>query len=206
MSIDLLQGRQPRQKRAIERVQLILDTAVEMILEGDVNSLKMNELADRAGIPVGSVYQYFPSKSAVIKRLMEIQLEEAKVIARESYIQVTNKREFVEHLIDGVDTLYKAKRGDRLIQEIWAGSQADGLIRHLHDEDNRYHAALMFDTATRVMPNIPAEDMQVRCLLCSVLIDSVVRMAVNKEEEEGAALVTESVRMIVREFSLSRYL
>jgi AcrR family transcriptional regulator len=206
MSAELLQGREPRQKRAIERVKLILDTAVEMILEGDVNSLKLNDLADRAGIPVGSVYQYFPSKSAVIKRLMDDQFEEVRAMARENYERITSKKGFVGAIVAGIQAIYKSKRDDRLIQEIWAGSQADGLIRHLHDEDNQYHADLMFEKATEIMPDIPAEDLKTRCLLCSVLVDSVIRMAINMDEKQGQSLVEGSVRMVMRELGLTRYL
>ncbi len=206
MSADLLQGREPRQKRSIERVQLILDTAVKMILDGDVNSLKLNELADQAEIPVGSVYQYFPSKSAVIKRLMDDQFEELRQLARDGYAQVKTKREFAEGITVGIQQLYQAKRGDRLVQEIWAGAQADGLIRHLHDEDNLYHAELMFDVAKTIMTSLSESDLRTRCLLCSVMVDSVIRTAVNMPEAEGEALVIESARMVVREFGLSRYL
>lgn len=206
MPEELLEGRKPRQKRAIERVNLILDTAVQMILESDINSLKLNELADRAGIPVGSVYQYFPSKTAIIKRLVQDQFDRVREQSREGYARITSKREFVEHLSAGIRELCESMRDDRLFQELWAGSQADGLIRHMHDEDNVYHANLMFETASQILPEVDEEELRTQCLLCSVLIDSVVRMSVNMEPEAGAALAAECARMVVREFGLSRYL
>lgn len=56
------------------------------------------------------------------------------------------------------------------------------------------------------MPNTPEKDLRTQCLLCSVLVDSVIRMAVYMAEEEGEHFVTESARMVIREFGLSRYL
>ena len=206
MPDELIEGRKPRQKRAIERVNLILDTAVQMILETDVNALKLNELAERAGIPVGSVYQYFPSKTAIIKRLVQDRFDKVREQSRERYARITNKKEFVAYLSSGIQELCESMREDRLFQELWAGSQADGLIRHMHDEDNVYHANLMFETASKILPDVQEEELRTQCLLCSVLIDSVVRMSVNMEASAGATLAAECARMVAREFGLSRYL
>lgn len=204
--MEVVEGRKPRQKRAIERVALILDTAVEMILETDINALKLNELADRANIPVGSVYQYFPSRTAIIKRLMDDEFERIREISRQRYTLVTNEEEFVHCLLDGINDVYKMTSANPVLLELWAGSQADALIRHLHDEDNVYHANLLLETALRVLPDASEDELKNQCLLCSVLVDSVVRLATKMDAKEGKALANECARMAVREFGLSHYL
>jgi len=66
--------RQPVQARARARVDLILATAADMVAEAGTGSLNTNHLAARAGIPVGSVYQFFPDKTALLTALAQAQV------------------------------------------------------------------------------------------------------------------------------------
>jgi AcrR family transcriptional regulator len=66
--------RTPRQARARARLDLILATASTMVAEAGAEALNTNHLARRAGIPVGSVYQYFPDKAALLTALAKAQV------------------------------------------------------------------------------------------------------------------------------------
>ena len=66
--------RQPVQARAQARLDLILATAAAMVAESGAAALTTNHLAARAGIPVGSVYQYFPDKAALLTALAQAQV------------------------------------------------------------------------------------------------------------------------------------
>jgi AcrR family transcriptional regulator len=61
----------PTQERARRTLELILDTAVELLEEGGAEGLTTKRLAERAGIRVRSVYRYFPNKLAVIGAVAE---------------------------------------------------------------------------------------------------------------------------------------
>jgi len=61
----------PVQKRAIRTVDLILDTAAELLDEVGVDAFNTNLLAERAEVAVRSVYRYYPNKLAVIVALYE---------------------------------------------------------------------------------------------------------------------------------------
>ena len=62
---------QPVQKRAKRTVDLILDTAAELLDEVGVDAYNTNLLAERAGVAVRSVYRYYPNKLAVIVALYQ---------------------------------------------------------------------------------------------------------------------------------------
>jgi AcrR family transcriptional regulator len=66
--------RRPVQARAQARFDLILGTAAAMVAEAGAEALNTNHLARRAGIPVGSVYQYFPDKAALLTALAQAQV------------------------------------------------------------------------------------------------------------------------------------
>ena len=67
--------REPRQDRSRERVAAILGAAMELIAGGGLAALKMVPLARRAGVPVGTIYQFFADKDAIIGRIFASQLE-----------------------------------------------------------------------------------------------------------------------------------
>jgi AcrR family transcriptional regulator len=63
--------RQPRQARSQERVRRILSAAEELFVKGAVSSTTTNAIAARAGVPIGSLYQFFPDKGAILRSLAE---------------------------------------------------------------------------------------------------------------------------------------
>ncbi len=63
------QPRQPRQARSQERVRRILAAAEELFVTGGVGSSTTNAIAARAGVPIGSLYQFFPDKGAILRSL-----------------------------------------------------------------------------------------------------------------------------------------
>jgi len=68
---DIAPRTRPTQERARRTLELILDTAVELLEEGGADGLTTKRLAERAGIRVRSVYRYFPNKLAVICAVAE---------------------------------------------------------------------------------------------------------------------------------------
>lgn len=64
----------PRQARARERVEAILTAARLIILQDGVEPLSTQRIALVAGIPVGSVYQFFPNKHSIVLELAKRSL------------------------------------------------------------------------------------------------------------------------------------
>lgn len=63
--------RQPRQERARLTVAAILEAAVDVIDEVGWAGASTNRIAARAGVSIGSLYQYFPNKEAILGSLAE---------------------------------------------------------------------------------------------------------------------------------------
>ena len=65
-----------QQDRSKAKVRLILDTALEMLRERPADRITTNEIAKRAGISIGSLYQYFPKKDAIFYSLFSEWLQQ----------------------------------------------------------------------------------------------------------------------------------
>jgi AcrR family transcriptional regulator len=61
--------RRPRQARSSELVAAVMQAALEVLRKEGSRRLTMARIAERAGVSVGSVYQYFPNKAALLFRI-----------------------------------------------------------------------------------------------------------------------------------------
>ena len=69
---DPLQPRKlPRQERATQTVQVILESAAHILETEGFGGYSTNAIAARAGVSIGSVYQYFRSKDGITLALIE---------------------------------------------------------------------------------------------------------------------------------------
>ncbi|GID13696.1 TetR family transcriptional regulator [Actinocatenispora rupis] len=67
--------RVPVQERSAARVQRMLDACADLVDELGYDGLTTTLLAERAGVAIGSVYQFFPDKRAVVQALTLRNLE-----------------------------------------------------------------------------------------------------------------------------------
>jgi AcrR family transcriptional regulator len=71
------QRRMPRQARSRATVSFVLDAAAQVFAERGY-AATTNEIAERAGVSIGSLYQYFADKDALLVALAERHLAEAQ--------------------------------------------------------------------------------------------------------------------------------
>ena len=60
-----------------DRKQEIFDAALKLADEKGLEAVSMRALAERAGVPIGTIYQFFPDKDAVVGCIFAAQMEEA---------------------------------------------------------------------------------------------------------------------------------
>jgi AcrR family transcriptional regulator len=85
-SDQLSPRRRPSQERSRDRVERILDATAALLGETPVDKITTAAIAEKAGVPIGSLYQYFPNKLSVLaelaRRVMaEVDLKTATLIA-----------------------------------------------------------------------------------------------------------------------------
>jgi AcrR family transcriptional regulator len=61
--------KQPKQARSAELVAAILEAAVQVLAKEGAQRFTTARVAEKAGVSVGSLYQYFPNKAAILFRL-----------------------------------------------------------------------------------------------------------------------------------------
>src|SRR6478609_9523945 len=61
--------KQPQQARSSELVSTILQAAIQVLAKEGAQRFTTARVAEKAGVSVGSLYQYFPNKAAILFRL-----------------------------------------------------------------------------------------------------------------------------------------
>jgi len=69
--------RKPRQTRATETVASIVEAAAQILEKGGLAAFTTNAVAERAGVSIGTLYQYFSDKNALLMTLAQGEMEAA---------------------------------------------------------------------------------------------------------------------------------
>ena len=75
--------KQPRQTRANDLVAAVLDAAVQVLQTEGAARFTTARVAERAGVSVGSLYQYFPNKAAILFRLQSDEWRQTSELLRD---------------------------------------------------------------------------------------------------------------------------
>ncbi|MGA0604244.1 TetR family transcriptional regulator [Caulobacter sp. KR2-114] len=74
--------KQPSQARSAGLVEAVLQAAVQVLAEEGAARFTTARVAERAGVSVGSLYQYFPNKAAILFRLQADEWRETTAMLR----------------------------------------------------------------------------------------------------------------------------
>jgi AcrR family transcriptional regulator len=73
----------PQQTRSTELVAAILDAAIQVLAKEGAQRFTTARVAERAGVSVGSLYQYFPNKAAILFRLQSDEWRQTTQLLRD---------------------------------------------------------------------------------------------------------------------------
>ena len=74
--------KRPKQARSTELVAAILEAAAPVLAEEGASRFTTARVAERAGVSVGSLYQYFPNKAAILFRLQSDEWRQTSDLLR----------------------------------------------------------------------------------------------------------------------------
>lgn len=91
--------RRPRQRRAQQTVDAVLDAVVRLLKREGFSAITTNRIAEVAGVSIGSVYQYFPDKQAIFVALHQRHIDQ---------IDRMVETRLMEHAASSLDDLMRA--------------------------------------------------------------------------------------------------
>lgn len=175
----------PRQQRSREMVTRLLDATAATLAERGLDHTTTNHIAERAGVSIGSLYQYFPDKNALVEALLERMAEEAS--ARFRYR--AERADFSQMDLRSVASLAIAYGMQRM--------SADPVVRELVQNWNRIPIRKLLDPLERfflVMAqpyflhryrDYPVQNLEAKLY---VLINAVLFTVIHFHEQENPVI------------------
>lgn len=134
--------KRPRQARAKETVSAIVQAAAEVIADLGYARATTNKIAARAGVSIGSLYQYFPNKEAILVSLLEQHMLEIKSVIDEAMVKLENPdhdfAEALKSLFNGLVELHNVN--PKLIKVLSEEVPYPPAIRDLHQGEHLSYA------------------------------------------------------------------
>ena len=91
--------KRPSQDRSRFTVEQILDGAARVFAERGRAGTTTNHIAERAGVSIGSLYQYFPNKDAILVALLERHMESVMGVLQGMLDEALREQETLEGLL-----------------------------------------------------------------------------------------------------------
>jgi AcrR family transcriptional regulator len=183
--------KQPQQERSIQRVDDILSAAEQLIANKGVSAMKMTELAVAAGVPIGSVYQYFPEKAAIVTALFDRHALVVQQKTREVFADVRSLDHALDLVCGMIDWYYREFRGDPIYMGVWLGTEMDQDLLRLNIQHSNRIADIFLNSIEAYLPADAPVDFRPRAQLFSHLVGASVRLAVMSEKELAVRMLNE---------------
>jgi AcrR family transcriptional regulator len=164
--------RRPTQERSHKKFDHLLEVARELLLEVGFESFTCEEVAHRAGLPIGTLYQFFQNKYVMVCELdrvdavgVRLELEQfAKEIPSLDWLK------FLDKLIDHVAELW---RSDPSRRAVWHAVQSTPATRATAAVTERELAAEVAYVLGPLTPGTPRER---RTIMAEVIVHVVYSM------------------------------
>ena len=191
----------PTQERSRERFDRILTAASQILTEKGSDAFRMSDIVERTGIAFGSLYQYFPDKSAVIGTLAE----RCNVIGRECVARDLAEMKKLPHLHAALcritDGYYRMFRDHPVMHHIWQATQGDRTLERIDEEDVAFLAGLLRDALLRVAPRQSGAALTTFSQLVMIQIAAAVRHAISLPSADARQMLDLFKRMLPSDLS-----
>ncbi|MEI7031420.1 TetR/AcrR family transcriptional regulator [Streptomyces pratensis] len=188
--------RAPVQQRSADRLARILDSCAALLDETGYEQLTTRAVAQRAHVPIGSVYRFFPNKRALVDALALRNLDTYadRIADRLADLPAADWRAAVDAMLDEYLAMKRSVPGFALV-DFGPPSPADGAA----DDANRRLADRLAALLADHLGGRPDEALS-RAILVSVeAADALLQLAFRAEASGDAAIVAET-RLLVSSY------
>ena len=187
--------RKPRQARSQERVNRILDVAEQMFIQEGYHATTTNAIATQAHVPIGSLYQFFPDKAAILYALAERYIEmlrrQVAALYSENMLQLPLP-DYVDRLVDAVDQFFTDYPGYHAIF-----MQVQDTMPELEQLEDLADAQLIRDWATELAlrdAKLTPEDCEAMAFVLVKTIGTILWLSLSQSPPMRKRLVAEAKR------------
>jgi AcrR family transcriptional regulator len=186
--------KQPVQQRSAKRVEQMLEACAALIDELGYDGVTTTLIAERAGVAVGSLYQFFPDKRAVVQALTKRHLDHFTQ-------QIEERLDWanLEHWWDGVDTIID------IYVEMYRNVPGFGRVRFgdvidiRFIEDGRDNNTVISEQIAHLVAskhNIPVESLFRQITVAADIGDAILALAFRRKLFDEEDMISEAKQVV----------
>ena len=190
--------RVPVQGRSVARVQRMLDACADIVDEVGYEGLTTTLLAERAEVAIGSVYQFFPDKRAIVQALT-LRNMEAYLLRLAARFETGTFDHWWDGVDAGIDEYIEMHRTVPGFRTLHFGDVVDV---HLLDEDRDNNAVIAEQLARLLMEQFQVEDSPRLRFTLEIAVeaaDALIKLAFRRNPEGDEAVIVEA-KALIREY------
>ncbi|WP_061209588.1 TetR/AcrR family transcriptional regulator [Leptospira borgpetersenii] len=195
--------KEPSQKRSINRVQRILDVVVGLLEKNGVEAITTNMIAAEASIPIGSLYQYFPNKHAVLNAVGQRHLERINSMLSEIFqsdLKGKSWEDLVDLVIDSFANFYLTEPG---FAPLWSSMKQDLKLVEINQENNLKISENVSTILSQFNVNL-AENRIISKIIVEVT-DAILNLWIREQKDKGFSdKIIIELKIILKSY-LTRY-
>jgi AcrR family transcriptional regulator len=185
----------PIQARSRERLQRVLDAADQVLASDGTDAFTTTRIAAAAGIPVGSVYRYFPDKEAIVEALALRYWSDFEDLV--AGVAETDERDPLEDPGGAIlDTLAAGFRAQPGFRALWYGGLRTENVREVTRPTRTAIARSVLRILTVHWPAAPARARAAAARMVVLAGDGLLREAFRVDPGGDAELLRESKSML----------
>ena len=191
--------RKPRQARSQQRVNRILDVAEDLFASQGYDATTTNAIAARAEVPIGSLYQFFPDKTAILQALAlryAEKLHQEVAVLDDGELATLSLSDYVNQLIDTTDRFFTENPSYHAIF-----MEVQGTIRELEEIDEVTDAKLIQELAISLAKRdarLDPADYEAIAFVLVKAIGTLLWLSLSQEKTFRQRLVTETKRLTLK--------
>ncbi len=187
--------RRPAQQRSIQRVQQMLDACAQLLDEVGYSELSTTRIADRAGVAIGSVYQFFPDKKAVAQALGLRYLDtfSGRVTGRLRRDTFQHWSEAVDVIVDEYLDMHRNVPGFRALH---FGDVVDERLLDADSDNNTVIATRLRELLVSIAGVADSEELRYAAMVAVEAADAILKLAFRKNHEGDPRLIEETKLLV----------
>ena len=190
--------RVPVQGRSVARVNRMLDACAQLVDEVGYDGLTTTLLAERAGVAIGSVYQFFPDKRAIVQALTLRNLEAylQRLSTRLQQEKSTHWWGAVDAAIDEYIAMHRTTPGFRTLH---FGDVVDVHLIDAERDNNEVIADHLAELLVRYHNVADRPRLRFALVIAVEAADALIKLAFRRQAEGDEAVLVEA-KALVREY------
>jgi AcrR family transcriptional regulator len=188
--------REPRQARSRARLAQILAATDAILTTEGVEGLTTRRIAERAGVPVGTLYQFFPDKGSVVDAVARAYIEEFDALVERLVSSAADGdwSDPVGRIVDSFVALYRSHPG---YVALWSGRHLSPELARADEANNQLIAAGVHQVlaARAGLPDGPGLELAVRVAVRTA--DALLQYAFSLSPD-GDEAVLEELKNLLR--------